>query len=312
MKIVTQLLAVAILTACAVITYVQVQVWKDTATLFGHVLAIDPRGQVPNLNLGVEYERRGRLLDAQQYVERAVFYKPEPLVLSYSAYCLMQTMMQTHDMRNLPLAGQRLEQALRAYPDDPQTLANIALWSALMGRPRDEETYSRKAIAAKPDLIIPRLYLGDALREQGKLDDAVQTYRQILAIDPSLYDVHNSLGNLLNRQGLAREALKEYQLSLAIKSDQAMPHFKIGMILAAAHQLPQAVEEFTHSLRIDPANANAHNDLGAALSQLGEYDKAVEQFAAAIRIDPALTRARQNLEVARALMKNKNLARERK
>ncbi len=311
-RVVTQLLAAAVLAFCAAATYAQVKVWKDTATLFSHVLAIDPRGEAPNLNLGVAYERQGKLLDAQKYVERAVFYKPDPLVLSYSAYCLMQTMMQTHDMRNLPLAGQRLDTALRAYPGDSQTLANMALWSALMGRPQDEEAYSRKAIAENPDLITPRLYLGNALREQGKLADAVQTYRQVLAIDPSLYDVHNSLGNLLNRQGLSQEALKECQLSLAIKPDQAAPHFKIGMILASAHQLPQAVEEFTQSLRIDPANANAHNDLGAALFQLGEYDKAAEQFSAAIQIDPALIRARQNLAVAQALMKNKNLANVRK
>ena len=105
--------------------------------------------------------------------------------------------MQTHDQRNLPLAGQRLEQALRAAPDDPDVLTDMALWSSLMGRPKDEETYSRKAIAAHPDFIAARLYLADALQAQGKLDEAAQEYRQALAIEPDNYDAHNNLGIIL-------------------------------------------------------------------------------------------------------------------
>ena len=139
--------------ACAVKTYAQVKVWKNTVTLFSHALEVDPRGDSPNFSLGMAYVRQGKLAEAQEYFERALIYNStEPLILSYSAYCMMRTMMQTHDQRNLPLAGQRLEQALRVYPEDRDALTDMALWSALMGRPKDEETYSRKALAAHPEL----------------------------------------------------------------------------------------------------------------------------------------------------------------
>ncbi len=113
-KLVTQLLAVAVLAACAVKTNAQVKVWKDTVTLFTHVLAIDPRGEIPNSSMGVAYARMGRFAEAQKYFERALVYNPYgPLTLSYSAYALMET----HDPRNLPLAGQRLELSLRIDPE---------------------------------------------------------------------------------------------------------------------------------------------------------------------------------------------------
>ena len=86
--------------------------------------------------------------------------------------------------RNLPLAGQRLQQALRVAPDDPQALSNMALWSSLMGRPKDEETYSIKAIAAHPEFIQAHYYLAEALEAQGKLDQAIHEYRNLLAIKP--------------------------------------------------------------------------------------------------------------------------------
>ena len=46
-RVATQLLAVAVIVACAVKTDAQVKVWKDTVTLFSHVLEVDPRGELP-------------------------------------------------------------------------------------------------------------------------------------------------------------------------------------------------------------------------------------------------------------------------
>jgi tetratricopeptide (TPR) repeat protein len=312
-RVAAQLLAVAVIAACAVKTDAQVKVWKDSVTLFNHVLEIDQRGAVPNFCLGLAYMRQGRNAEAQEYFERALVYNPSrPLILSYSAYSIMRTAMQIHDRRNLPLAEQRLEKALRIAPDDPEALTDMALWFALMGRPKDEETYSRKAIAATPDFVRARIYLADALQMQGRLDEAAQEYRQALAIDPEFYDAHNSLGFILAKQGLTGEALKEFRLSLAIQPNQAIPHYKIGRILLGTHQLPEAVGEFTQALRFDPANARAHNDLGVALFQMGDYEKAVEQLNEAIRIDPDYADARRNLDFAQARMKNGKVEQARK
>ncbi|MGA3265077.1 MAG: tetratricopeptide repeat protein, partial [Terracidiphilus sp.] len=282
--------------------YAQVKVWKDSVALFSHVLEIDPRGGPPNLGLGMAYMRLGRFAEAQPYFERALTYYPSwPQALSDSAFCLMQT----HDMSKLPLAGQHLEQALSIAPNDPGALTDMALWSFLMGRPKDEEMYSRKAIAARPDFIAEWLYLADALQAQGKLDEAVEANRQVLAIDPNYSDAHINLGIIYDRQGLKQEAIKEFRLSLAIKPDQAIAHSRIGRILAEMHQLPEAVEEFTQALRFDPADAYTHNDLGVVFFQLGDYEKAAEQFSDAARINPAYTGAKLNFDLAQARMKNK-------
>ena len=70
-KIAAQLLAVAVIVACAVKTDAQVKVWKNMETLFSHVLEVDPRGEIPNLNLGIAYMKQGNNVEAQEYFERA-------------------------------------------------------------------------------------------------------------------------------------------------------------------------------------------------------------------------------------------------
>ncbi len=304
-KFATQLLAVAVILACAIKTNAQVKVWKNTVTLFSHALALDPRGDLPNLNLGAEYVRQGRNAEAQVYLERTLEYYPtQPLALSFTAYCLMVS-CEPNQQRNLPLAGQRLELAISEAPDDPDVLSNMALWSTLMGRPKDAETYCRKAIAAHPEYITARLYLADAFEAQGKLDEAIQEYRQALALEPDNYVALNKFSASLDQHGLTGEALKELRRSLAIQPDQPGAHAQMGRILMETHQLPEAVEELTRALRFDPANANLHNGLGVALIQLGEDERAVEQFSEAVRIDPAYAEARRNFDLAQALMKNK-------
>ncbi len=265
MRILTQLLAAAVILACAVKTGAQVKVWENTVTLLSHTLEVDPRGEFPNVNLGAAYARLGRYAEAQKYFDRALDYAPsEPVILSYSAFNLMLT----HDQSKLPQAGQRLQQALRLAPGNPEILTYLALWSAFMGRPMDEEMYCRQALAAHPDLVTARLYLGDALQAQGKLDEAVLEYRHVLAVEPDSYNAHNSLGMIFNKQGLTEEALKEYWLSLAIQPNQVMAHSKMGKILMEMHRLPEAVEQFSDAVRIDPANAEARHNLDLAQARM--------------------------------------------
>ena len=301
-KLAAQLLAVAVLATFAVQSYAQVEVWKDTITLFSHALDVDPRGESPNLSLGVAYMLQGNFDVAEQYYQRALTYNPSrPMTLSHSAYCLMQT----HDPRDMQLARLRLEKALRIDPNNTYALANMAIWSSMMGDPKDEETFARRAVATRPDFTKVRIYLADALRMEGKLDEATQQYRQALAQKPESYLAHNGLALILDQQGMKQDALKEFRLSLSIKPDQAMPHSQIGKIFIQMNKLPEAVDEFTQAMRYGPPNANAHLGLGMILMQMGDYEKAAAQFSDALSINPSDADARRNLEIAQAMIHNR-------
>ncbi len=303
-KFATLLLATAILIACALKTDAQVKVWKDTVTLFSHVLEVDPRGELPNLSLGMAYIRQQKTAEAQEYLERALVYDPNAaLALSYTALGLMKPVLESNDRTNMPLARERIERALHAHPNDPDVLTAMAIWSSFMNKPKDEELYSRRAIEAKADFMPARLYLADALTAQNRLDDAVQVYRQALAIDPKSYQAHSELGSILDKQGFTDEALKEFRLSLEIKPDQAMPHFEFGKIFAQSHRLPEAAGEFSKALQFEPANPNVRTNLGVVLFQMGRYEEAIQQFSYALQIDPTNPNAREGLALAEARIK---------
>ncbi len=61
LRVAAQFLAVILISACAVKTYAQVKVWKDSVTLFIHILAVDPRGGFPITAWAWSMQVRGNL-----------------------------------------------------------------------------------------------------------------------------------------------------------------------------------------------------------------------------------------------------------
>ena len=64
----------------------------------------------------------------------------------------------------------------------------------------------------KPDFLNAHAALGIALKEQGKLDEAVASCRRALALKPDFPEVHLNLGIALGEQGKLEEAGDCYRL----------------------------------------------------------------------------------------------------
>jgi tetratricopeptide (TPR) repeat protein len=149
--------------------------------------------------------------------------------------------MRTNDRSQLLLAGQRLEQALREAPNDPDTLSNMALWFSFMGRPKDTEAYSRKLLAADPDSVRARLYLGNALLSQNRFEESAQEYRQVLTVEPDNFFAHNNLGIALFQLGDYERAAEQF--SSAVRSDPSNAAAKQKLAIAQARMKNKMVKQ---------------------------------------------------------------------
>ena len=63
--------------------------------------------------------------------------------------------------------------------------------------------------------------MGNALKDQGKLEEAIEAYNKALAIKPDYAEAYNNMGNALQDQGKLEEAIEAYNKALAIKPDYA-------------------------------------------------------------------------------------------
>ena len=59
--------------------------------------------------------------------------------------------------------------------------------------------------------------MGNALKEQGKLEEAIESYNKALSLKPDSAEAYNNMGVTLKEQGKLEEAIEAYNKALAIK-----------------------------------------------------------------------------------------------
>ena len=192
--------------------------------------------------------------------------------------------------------ARRLAQAALALspgsPDAHDVMGDLELDGL---EPEAAEAEFRKALAVEAESSPRRTKLAEALRLQGKFDEAVAELREALRIDPSSARARNGLGLALRGQDNLTEAIAEYREALRLDPDLIDAHNGLAVVLAGQGRLEDAVSEFREIVRIDPDSAIGYYNLAYALADL---DRDVESAAAlreVIRINPNHYNARYNL-----------------
>ncbi len=125
-----------------------------------------------------------------------------------------------------------------------------------------------------------------AFHQAGRLDRAVELYRQILQCEPDLPEVHNNLGAALAALGRLSDATLSYRRALDLNPDNAQAWCNWGAALAGLGQLREAETSLRRAIALDARFAEAHSQLGNTLRLSGWLDDAEAMLRRAIALDP--------------------------
>lgn len=192
-------------------------------------------------------------------------------------------------------AKQLADAALALAPDSPDAHDVMGDLFLDVLEPEAAEAEFRKALAVEKESSSRRTKLAEALRLQGRFDEAVTELREALRIDPGSARAHSGLGLALRGQGDTAGAIAEYREAIRLDPDLIDAHNGVAVVLATQGRLEDAVAEFREIVRVDPDSAIGYYNLAYALADL---DRDVESAAAlreVIRINPNHYNARYNL-----------------
>jgi tetratricopeptide (TPR) repeat protein len=139
----------------------------------------------------------------------------------------------------------------------------------------------------------------DALRDQGKLDEAIASYRRALDFKPNFTMALNNLGDALNRRGSHDEAALCYRKAIDLNPNLPDAHYNLGAILQDQGRVDDAVECYRRALELRPAHAEACNNLGVASQLQGRLEDAIDYHSRAIALKADFADAYHNLASAR-------------
>jgi protein O-GlcNAc transferase len=170
---------------------------------------------------------------------------------------------------------------------------------------------------------------GNALREQGHLQEAVQCYRQALALapndvgalvnlgfvlseleqyvearpplekavllDPKQDDALYILGTIERATGNPDQAIERFASTLALKPDFSLCRLELCRLLFERGRADEAKQVVQAGIAIEPTSADLHFYLGNLHHEARELDAAVESFQKALTLQPDYVEVHNNL-----------------
>jgi serine/threonine protein kinase/Flp pilus assembly protein TadD len=185
-----------------------------------------------------------------------------------------------------------LRRAQAKYPDD--FWINFQLAQHLEGQQpqRLDEVirFYTVARALRPRNLVVHLWLykwlGDQLRNQGKLDEAIAMYREGIERHPIWHTLHNQLGVALYRQGKKEEAIAAYRKAIQLAPNAPVPYSGLGYALLDQGKHDEAIAAFRKSIELKPGTWHSHEGLARALDRQGKVDEAFAERCKLFELNP--------------------------
>jgi Tfp pilus assembly protein PilF len=202
--------ATVVLMVFAFLTWKQTAIWQNTATLWSHVLELDPNSSIAHYNLGRFLAKQGKHAAAIAHYREAITIRP----------------------------------------DDADTHNNLGLLLAMRGDIKDSLEEFQRAVQINPNYAKAFFNLGRVYAREGEFEKAAQNYRQAAKLDPDEIEILSGLADALVRQGHLAEAVVYLQKVIALKPDLADAHAALARVLAAQGRKIEAEKHYQEALRL--------------------------------------------------------------
>ncbi|HEX7229204.1 MAG TPA: tetratricopeptide repeat protein, partial [Candidatus Binatia bacterium] len=209
-KLTAYLTATMIVTVLSVLTWNQTLVWRDTGTLWSHVLKLNPDSSIAHYNLA-------RFLASRGERERAI----------------------TH-----------YRKAISIRPNDAEAHNNLGLLLALNGQTEESLRELEAAVQSDPGYAKAFFNLGRVYARSGELDKAVENYQQAIRLNPNEAEIRLGLGNTLARQGLLEAAAEQFELATKLQPDFADARAAWARVLEAQGKKIEAERQYEEALQL--------------------------------------------------------------
>ncbi len=200
-----------------------------------------------------------------------------------------------HSQRKILEAAKYYQHFINEGFQDYRAFANYGAILKDLGKLKEAEIFTRKAIELKPDLAMAHSNLGTILIGHGKLKEAKISLCKAIEIKPDNAEAHSNLGTILKEIGQLKEAEISYRKAIEIKPKLTEAHSNLGTILKDIGRLKEAELSTRKAIELKPDFAEAHSNLGNILKELGKLKEAEVSYHKAIELKPDFAAAYSNL-----------------
>lgn len=131
--------------------------------------------------------------------------------------------------------------------------------------------------------------------QRGNFKQAELIFREVLKVQPDNSLILNSLGNVLRANGQIDDAISCYLRVIELSPDFAGSYYNLGQAYEDIGELDKAINYYLKAVELNPNLPGAYYNLGVAFQIKGKLHEAELVYRNVIQIDPTFSLPYQNL-----------------
>lgn len=263
---------------------------------YRRTLEIEPDYRNAHYNLGMALVEAGRVEEAAHHLQRAHELDPEDLMAHLEWATALSKIGQPER------AIQELEALLVLDSENPRALLNLGTVLNQLGRHEAAMQPLTRLVELRGEFDEQAAgfeQMGGALRALGRLEPAVESYRQALARDPDLLAAHLALAGIHGQRGEFAAAADQFTAAIRLAPDDPGPHFGRALALILGEDLVAARSALESSLASHPQSIPLAHLLARLLATAP--DAGVRNGPRSLQLAERVFSQQQNLDHAETL-----------
>lgn len=127
---------------------------------------------------------------------------------------------------------------------------------------------------------------GIALRDLGRLDEALATFTHALELEPGNSKAASERGLTYRRFGRHEEALQDFERVVRLEPDRYWARVQLGISLRSLHRYDDAIAEFSNAIRLETKPAWAYMERAMTYQAAERNEEAISDASRAIGMFP--------------------------
>ncbi len=254
--------------------------WKDTISLFKHMLDLAPNSASMHCSLAAKYIHIGQYDKAIELLNRAIAIDSTEGRAYFNLGIVYFRLNRYNESRDV------LQKAVRFSPKCDTYTALGEVYAAL-GEYDMAVSFLKQAIAVNPSKSQAYFILGKAYLRLNRYQDSIDILQKAISISPKYTDAYIVLGFANASLGKFREEIAACKKAIELDPCSSDAYILLGSAYGKLNQFPEALEAYKQAERIAPQNPQVRYGLGFFYLKTGDKDSALKQYEILKQIDPA-------------------------
>jgi len=128
--------------------------------------------------------------------------------------------------------------------------------------------------------------LGNTLKQEGKLDQAIDNYKEAITCQPKLSQALINIASAFLQKGQINDAIKTYSQTINYYPNWPQAHWQLGTALWHSGNYTNAINSYKKAITLQPDWADAHFHLGNAFFHQKNYNLAAKSYQMTLNLKP--------------------------